>query len=59
MEQRTLEDRLRLSRAERVEAWLLTGPAGRVWSFGRDAVSAVPMLARYWGGRIRDRRRRR
>jgi hypothetical protein len=55
MGQRTLDDRLRLSRAERVEAWLLTGPAGRVWSFGRDAVSAVPMLVRYWSGRIRGR----
>jgi hypothetical protein len=53
MGQRTLDDRLRLSRAERIEAWLLTGPAGRVWSFGRDAASTLPMLARYWSGRLR------
>jgi hypothetical protein len=46
---------LELSRRERLEAWLLTGPPGRVWSFGRDVVSAMPMLARYWGGRARKR----
>jgi hypothetical protein len=48
---RTLER----SRRERIEAWALTGPPGRVWSFGRDLASAVPMLVRYWGARLRGR----
>jgi hypothetical protein len=26
-----------------------------MWSFARDLVSALPMLARYWAGRIRGR----
>jgi hypothetical protein len=50
---------IELSPAERVEAWLLTGPAGRVWSFGRDVASAGPMLARYWGARAAGRLRKR
>jgi hypothetical protein len=48
---------LELSRRERLEAWALTGPPGRVWSFAVDVASAVPMLVRYWGSRVvhRDR----
>jgi hypothetical protein len=60
----TLEDRnsepsgpLSLSRLERLEAWALTGPPGRVWGFAADIASAVPMLARYWAGRVRHRDR--
>ncbi|MBM3667597.1 MAG: hypothetical protein FJW90_09005 [Actinobacteria bacterium] len=37
---------------ERLGAWALTGPPGRVLSFAADAVAALPMLARYWGGRL-------
>ena len=48
---------LRLSRLERLEAWALTGPPGRVWGFAADLGSAVPMLGRYWVGRIRNRDR--
>jgi hypothetical protein len=43
------------TRRERIEAWALTGPPGRAWSFARDLVSALPMLARFWVGRIRGR----
>ncbi|MDP9188968.1 MAG: hypothetical protein M3O25_06940 [Actinomycetota bacterium] len=46
---------IRLSPSERVQAWLLTGPAGRVWSFGRDIASALPLLARHWAARLRRR----
>ena len=59
MARRTLEDgtglparALRRSSAERVEAWAVTGPPGRVWCFAADAAAAVPMLVRYWGGRL-------
>jgi hypothetical protein len=30
-----------------------------VWSFARELASATPLLARYWGGRLRDRALRR
>lgn len=60
----TLEDRcsdscegLRLSRLERLEAWALTGPPGRVYGFAAEIASAVPMLGRYWVGRVRHRDR--
>ena len=53
MEERTLD----MTNRERFEAWVLTGPVGRVWSFGRDVASALPMIARYWGGRLKNRRR--
>ena len=53
MEQRTLATR---PPHERAEAWLLTGPIGRAWAFVRDMSAAVPMLARYWVGRLRGRR---
>ena len=38
-------------RGERLEAWALTGPPGRVWSFAADVAAAVPMLVRYWARR--------
>jgi hypothetical protein len=41
---------------ERIEAWALTGAPGRVWSFAGDAAAAVPLLLRYWTGRLRSRR---
>ncbi|HEX2358777.1 MAG TPA: hypothetical protein VHH72_03070 [Solirubrobacterales bacterium] len=59
MPQRSLEGGLRLSRRERLEAWALTGPPGRAWSFARDLASAAPLVARYWGARGRDRLLRR
>jgi hypothetical protein len=46
---------IRRTRRERVAAWALTGPPGRVWSFGRDLASAGPMLVRYWAARSRGR----
>ena len=52
MGQRTLAKR---PAHERAEAWLLTGPIGRAWSFARDMAAAVPLLVRYWAGRFRDR----
>jgi hypothetical protein len=48
---------LRRSPAERVAAWALTGPPGRAAGFALDMASAIPMLARYWLGRVKDRRR--
>jgi hypothetical protein len=59
MAQRRLEGGLRLSRRERLEAWALTGPPGRVWSFARDLAAAAPLVARYWAGRARDKLLRR
>jgi hypothetical protein len=60
----TLEERksdaagaLRLSRVERLEAWALTGPPGRVWGFAADVASAMPLLARYWVDRVGNRDR--
>ena len=60
----TLEDEergpargLELSARERLAAWALTGPPGRVWSFTADVASAVPMLVRYWADRARHRDR--
>lgn len=54
----TLAEGLKLTRTERVEAWLLTGPAGRVWAFARDMGSAVPLMAAYGRGRLRHKLRR-
>lgn len=58
----TLDDRpppdpgaLRLSPRERVEAWALTGPPGRAFSFARDLAAAAPLIARHWSGRLRAR----
>jgi hypothetical protein len=48
-------ERLRRSVRERLAAWALTGPPGRVWSFGRDLASAAPMLVRYWSARLRGK----
>ncbi|HZA58852.1 MAG TPA: hypothetical protein VE523_06665 [Solirubrobacterales bacterium] len=48
---------LERSLPERLEAWALTGPPGRAWSFAVDLACAVPILARHWAGRLRDRRR--
>jgi hypothetical protein len=56
----TLEDRprtdppgLALSRRERAEAWAITGPPGRAWSFARDLAAAAPLVARWWAGRAK------
>ncbi|MGZ5412372.1 MAG: hypothetical protein ACXWYV_07610 [Solirubrobacterales bacterium] len=58
----TLDDRpppdpaaLRLSTRERIEAWALTGPPGRAYGFARDLVATAPLIARFWGGRMRAR----
>ena len=40
---------------ERIEAWALTGPPGRALSFAGDLMAAAPLIARYWGGRLRAR----
>jgi hypothetical protein len=51
MGRRTLD----LSTRERAEAWLFTGPAGRVISLSADLALAVPMLIAYNAKRVWSR----